>query len=129
MISNGDLTRSVESGDYKRESSGRLRELLTGALNIGGSNPIALHRINHAAEIIKKELEARDAAQREKMKMSGTVKLKLGSLRLSRRQSDHVPSIRRWDFGSRSSLLPSLCSHFCGTIGTSQRPTSLAPAV
>ncbi len=66
MASNGDLTRAVESGSYKSESDDRLRELIAGALDIGGSNPTALHRINHAADILKKELAAREADRREK---------------------------------------------------------------
>ena len=36
MTSNRDLTRAVESGSYKNESDERLRELVAGALDIGG---------------------------------------------------------------------------------------------
>jgi hypothetical protein len=65
MASNGDLTRSVETGAYKKESDERLLELIEGSLDIHGSNPIALHRITHAADILKKELASREAARRE----------------------------------------------------------------
>ena len=65
MASNGELLLAVESGSYRAESDDRLRELLAGALEIHGSNPAALHRINQAAEILRKELAAREAIRRE----------------------------------------------------------------
>ena len=42
-----------------RSILGELREMLKECMDIHGSNPIALHRITHAAEIIRGELSSR----------------------------------------------------------------------
>jgi len=50
---------SVNDGSYLTKSLPELREMLRACMDIHGSNPIALHRVGQAAEIIRNELSSR----------------------------------------------------------------------
>ena len=75
MASTDDLTRAVESGSYKTDSDARLHELMAAALDIHGSNPIALHRISQAAAVVRQELAERDSKRREEAEQARHVRI------------------------------------------------------
>lgn len=54
-----DALKAIRTGAYLSCSEPELRELLSGCLNISGSNPPYLHRADRAAEIIRGELASR----------------------------------------------------------------------
>jgi len=51
--------KAVQECSYQSASEADLREMLRACMDIHGANPIATHRITHAAEIIRQELQAR----------------------------------------------------------------------
>lgn len=51
--------QAVFDDSYIEKPLPELRELLKGCMDIHGSNPIALHRITHAAEAIRAEIASR----------------------------------------------------------------------
>src|SRR2546426_12108946 len=51
--------KAVQECSYQSASEADLREMLRACMDIHGANPIAHHRITHAAEIIRQELQAR----------------------------------------------------------------------
>jgi len=54
-----DALKAIRTGAYLSCSEPELRELLGGCLNLSGSNPPYLHRVDQAAEIIRGELASR----------------------------------------------------------------------
>lgn len=51
--------QTVQQCSYASASEDDLREMLRACMDIHGANPIAHHRITHAAEIIRLELQSR----------------------------------------------------------------------
>ena len=58
-----NAVNAVQNGSYRTANESDLREMLRACMDIHGSNPLALHRITHAAEIIRRELADREAAR------------------------------------------------------------------
>jgi hypothetical protein len=50
---------AVNDGSYTTQSVGELRDMLRECMGVSGSNPVVLHKVNHAAEIIRGELASR----------------------------------------------------------------------
>ena len=51
--------KAVMDGSYRTKSEDDLCELLKECMDLHGSNPVALHRATHAAEILHRELSSR----------------------------------------------------------------------
>lgn len=54
-----DAIHAVQQCSYPSASESELREMLRACMDIHGANPIAHHRITHAAEVIRQELQLR----------------------------------------------------------------------
>jgi hypothetical protein len=65
-VTYADAVRVAIDGSYKNCSDAELREMLGACVDISGPNPIAMHRISHAAGIIRGELAGRESASQHK---------------------------------------------------------------
>jgi|ERR1700722_3688492 len=54
-----NVIKAIMDGSYRTKSVDDLSEMLIVCMDIHGPNPIAMHRITHAAEIIRAELASR----------------------------------------------------------------------
>jgi hypothetical protein len=68
-MSYDEAIRAVLEGTYKTKGEDELRDMLRACMDIHGPNPVALHRITHAADIIRSELAARHAARLQEQTM------------------------------------------------------------
>jgi hypothetical protein len=65
-VTYADAVKVAIDGTYKTLPDSDLRQLLAACVDINGPNPIAMHRITHAAEIIRSELAGRESARQHK---------------------------------------------------------------
>lgn len=69
-MTHDDAIKAVQEATYRSASEDDLREMLRACMDIHGSNPIALHRITHAAEVIRGELASRESAQQHQRSLN-----------------------------------------------------------
>jgi hypothetical protein len=61
-----DAIKTVLEGTLASKTDAELREMLKGCMDIHGTNPLAFHRITHAADVIRAELASRGSERRHR---------------------------------------------------------------